>query len=323
LPKLARAGIVGRSGNNNCPLHQEPKRACKFTDQVSPILQTSEGTAMKLTVHAAAIALCLASPFVAAAPAPAQDQAPAGKITIEYGASKFADTAGRMKKLLVLEELQQFLAALRLPKNMMITAKDCGAQTLAYQAGGPVTICYDLIYLIEEQAKKIYPQDTGSQALVVVGATIQALLHETAHGLFDVLQVPIWGREDDAADRLAALMMMQFGEDLEKVTIYGTTALFKSMANAEKTWTGSDFADTASPEAQRYYNYLCIAAGADLALFGGALVDGTIPTFRAGDCGYEYDQIKKAFDLRIMPFIDADALVKVRATQWLNWSPGK
>jgi hypothetical protein len=34
------------------------------------------------------------------------------------------------------------------------------------------------------------------------------LLHEAAHYVFDVLEVPIAGREEDAADRLAALLMM-------------------------------------------------------------------------------------------------------------------
>jgi hypothetical protein len=299
---------------------------------------------MKRTPCAAAVALCLTLPFAAAMPAFAQAQpskttpaspatpapatpAPSGsaaKVTVEYDASAhFPAVAGRLKQRMVLEELQQFLAPLRLPKDLKIVAKDCGAQTLPYPAGGPVTICYDLIDTIEQQAQKVYPQDTGSQGVIVVGATVEAIMHETAHGIFDVLQIPIWGREDDAADRLAALMMMQFGEDMEKVTIYGSTALFKALATAQKTWTGSDFADTASPDAQRYYNYLCIAAGADPGLFGGVLTDGTIPSFRAADCQYEYDQVKKAFDLRIMPFIDADALVKVRATQWLTWSPGK
>jgi hypothetical protein len=278
---------------------------------------------MKLPFRAIAIASCLTAPLIAAAPASAQSVPSTGNVTIEYGPSTFTGVAARLKKRKVLEELQAFLAALRLPKDLKITARDCGAQSLPYPPGGPVTICYDLINLIEQQAIKIYPQNNGSQAIIVIGATIQALLHETAHGILDVLQVPIWGREDDAADRLAALMMMQFGEDLEKITIYGTTTLFKSLAASQKTWTGSDFADAASPDAQRYYNYLCIAAGADIALFGGALVDGTIPSFRAGACAYEYDQIKKAFDLRIMPYIDADALVKVRATQWLDWKPGQ
>ncbi len=276
---------------------------------------------MHRTLRAATIAFCLTVPFGAEAPALAQSQPAKGQITVEYGPSAFTAVAARLKQRMVLEELKQFLAPLQLPKDLKIVAKDCHAQTLPYQAGGPVTICYDLINQIEEEAKKIYPQNTSAQAQVIIGATIEAVLHETAHGIFDILQIPIWGREDDAADRLAALMMMQFGEDMEKVTIYGTTTLFKAMANSDKTWTGSDFADTSSPGAQRYYNYLCIAAVADPSIFGGAITNGAIPSTR--DCAHEYQQIRTAFDLRIMPFVDPDALVKVRATPWLTWTPPK
>jgi len=35
------------------------------------------------------------------------------------------------------------------------------------------------------------------------------------------------------------------------------------LEKSEKTWTGSQFADVNSPEAQRYFNYLCMAYGGD------------------------------------------------------------
>ena len=37
----------------------------------------------------------------------------------------------------------------------------------------------------------------------------------------------------------------------------------------------------------------------------------------------EYEQVRKAFDLRIMPYVDADLLIKIRSTPWLMWSAGK
>ena len=36
---------------------------------------------------------------------------------------------------------------------------------------------------------------------------------------------------------------------------------------SDRTWTGSDFASVQSPEAQRFFNYLCIAFGSDPASF--------------------------------------------------------
>jgi hypothetical protein len=135
-----------------------------------------------------------------------------------------------------------------------------------------------------------------------------------------VLKVPIWGRESDAADRLAALIMMQFGEDTATTTIIGTAQLFQW---SNKTWTGRDFASVNSPEAQRFYNYLCTAYGADPISFDGLVQNGFLPESRAPRCRGEYEQIKRSFNLRIMPYIDPDLLIKVRSTQWLKPGDGK
>jgi Putative metallopeptidase len=279
---------------------------------------------MKPSVRATTIAFLLICPFVAVSPTPAQEQPAKGNITIEYGPSTaFPAIAAGVKQRMVLEELQHFLTPLRLPKDLKITAMDCGAPVVTYTSGGPVTICYDAINQVVEQAKKIYPQDADLRTMVITGATIEVALHETAHAIFDILQVPIWGREDDAADRLSAMLMLQFGEDMERITIKGTAEYFRSLADSEKAWSGSDYANRASPNAQRYFNYLCIATAADPKVFGGAIIHGIIPPFRASDCAHEYQQVVIAFYMRIMPFVDADAMVRVRATQWMNWTPGK
>jgi hypothetical protein len=279
---------------------------------------------MKRTFRGAFIGLSLISAAIAATgPVMAQERTSGGRITVEYEPSLFFGINSAVKQEHVLEELQAFLSPLRLPRDLKITTADCGALKSPYRAGQPVKICYELINQITDAAKKIYPQDEGLQDVVIVGAFMQAAFHEVAYAIFDILQVPIWGRADDAADRLAALIMVELGEDIEKVAIYGSTALFKWSATSATVWTGSSFADTASTDAQRYFNYLCIAAAADFPNFGGLVQNGTIPASRAGDCAHEFEQIRHAFDLRIMPFVDPDALVRNKATQWLQWAPGK
>jgi Putative metallopeptidase len=279
---------------------------------------------MKRPLLAAALALVVSCCAVSA-PAVAQTK---GKVTVKYETSLFLGIQTRMQQRQVLQELAQFLSPLRLPRDLQIVTQDCGAQSRPYVTGGPVTICYELINQIEETAAKIAPQDQAER--VVTGSFIEVALHETAHAIFDIFQVPIWGRAEDAADRLAALIMVEFGEDMERTAIIGAAELFEYSAKTGKTWTGSDFADTGSPDAQRYYNFLCIGAAADPLNFGGWMdaqwVDKSksiIPKDRADDCVREYQQIRTAFNLRIMPYVDADTLAAVKATQWLNWTPGK
>jgi hypothetical protein len=244
------------------------------------------------------------------------------QIEIAYGEprnARYRELHDRLSKRRVLEELAQFLAPLRLPRKLTVKLDECGASRVAYRREGSVIICYELISEIEQVAAKVDPIMRGT---VFAGAFIEVVLHEVALGVFDVLHFPVWGRAEDAADRLAALVMLQFGQDLALRTITATALFFKLSG---QTWTGSAFAAPESPEAQRHYNYLCMAYGADPLTFRflvapqrGAQPD--LPEHRAQRCTGvygEYQQARKAFDLRVMPFIDPDLLIKIRSTDWL------
>ena len=206
------------------------------------------------------------------------------------------------------------LRPVKLPRKLVVKLDECrGQQRSPYKAGGPVTICYELVDRIEKVGAKV---DASDRPTVIAGAFIQAVLHEISYAMFDLLQVPVWGRASDAADRLSALVMIKFGEEVAKSVIIGS-AMF--LAASDRTWTGSAFADTISPDDQRFYNYLCIAYGGSPVAFR-YLATGTppaIPEHRARQCAAEYREVLAAFNMRIMPHIDADLLLKVRATPWL------
>jgi Putative metallopeptidase len=233
--------------------------------------------------------------------------------------AKFQPIYDELKHRHVLERLQAFLAPLRLPKKLTIQVAQCGAETMPYHPGGPVTICYEMVQRINDIASQ-NTNDSKEQALIRYGTFVEAVLHEVADAVFDLLQVPIWGREYDAADRVAALIMMQFGDKVAYTTIVGTGKFFEY---SQHRWTGADFAAASSPEAQRFYNYLCIAYGGDpitfhfLAPRPGPSAFPRLPERRAKRCAGEYEQVRHAFDLRIMPYVDPNLLIKVRASEWL------
>jgi Putative metallopeptidase len=272
---------------------------------------------MRKFAGTAAVAFALLS---VSAPASAQQAASRIKIAYEEPTNaQLRPIYERLKQRHVLETLQAFLTPLRLPRELTVKTAQCGSTNVVYKPQGPATVCYELVNQIEQVVFR-RTKDERSQQTVIAGAFIQAVLHETALAIFDMLEVPIWGRKDDAADRLAALIMMQFGDDVANTAMLGTIYLFQWSNN---TWTGRDFASAASPEAQRFFNYACIAVAGNYPAFGGLVEKKMIPASRARQCENEYDQIRKAFNMRIMPYVDADLLVKVRATPWLTWTPGK
>jgi len=281
---------------------------------------------MKCFPSAAAFVLML-SPLLPATPAAAQTptalQNP--QIEIVYGQPSnpnYRPIYDRLKKLQVLEELKQFLVPLKLPRKLTVQVDQCGAATRPYKPGGPATICYELVEQIERVAAKTEP---NLREMVLVGTFVQAVFHEVGAAVLDVLQAPVWGRRDDAADRLAGFIMLQFGEEVARQTVIGTAVFLEASG---KNWTDKDFANAASPEAQRYFNFLCMAYGGAPKTFEFLVKPDDkqhtiLPPDRADRCKDEYAQVRKAFNLRIMPYVDPDLLVKVKSARWSNVGGGK
>jgi hypothetical protein len=104
----------------------------------------------------------------------------------------------------ILEQLAQFLSPLKLPHKITLQTGQCGATYVPY-THGPVTICYE--YLV--QILRLAPEkekDGVSRANAITGAVVQVALHNVAEAVFEELEVPIWGREEDAADKVAGLI---------------------------------------------------------------------------------------------------------------------
>jgi hypothetical protein len=238
-----------------------------------------------------------------------------------------------LKKRQVLEEVREFLSPVRLPNSVLIKTEQCNQSERPYQPGGPVTICYEYIAKLAALALKI-PTDGATPRGVtrddaLVGAVAQAVLHEMALVVFDQQKIPVWGRVDDAADKLAGFLMLQMDDKTAHRLMNGAAFFFEA---SERTWTGSDFADVKSTEAQRFYNYLCIAYGKDKKAFGdfveptsqstgsgGVKREDLLPQRRAPWCPREYASFKFGYDRFIKPCLDQERLERVMTrVDWLK-----
>lgn len=231
------------------------------------------------------LAACLVACMGFAAPAVAQ-----GNIKIIYKPSaKYAQIRQRLMDHKVLETLQRFLSPLKFP--LTIETRQCGAPYAPYVRGGPVSICYEYVALIESlqpgapgmkepKVDKKYQWMLDSvghigpvlvtRAMATEGPFVQYTLHQVALAVFSHLKVPIWGRRADAADYLATYMMLQFGTDVAVKTIYGTAYFLNQLDRAvgEGLMSNMDYVGQVSGTIrQSYYNMLCIAIGDNPVVF--------------------------------------------------------
>jgi hypothetical protein len=112
-----------------------------------------------------------------------------------------------LKERKVLERLKEFLSPMRLPRALQLKLAGCDGDSNAFYENDAITMCYEYV----DDVLKNAPQETTSAGVtrmdVIVGSTLEVFLHEFGHAVFDYLSVPIFGREEDAADQLAAYLL--------------------------------------------------------------------------------------------------------------------
>ena len=225
----------------------------------------------------------------------------------------------KLKQRGALEKLQKLLSPVRLPRTLRISLEGCDGEADAFYEDASITICYEYIDELiknmpdEKPPSGITPMDT------VIGPLVEVALHEFAHAMFEMLKLPVFGREEDAADQLAAYILLQFGETEARRLIGGTAyAYHMDQEKIDPCRSIEDYADEHGTPAQRFFNVLCIAYGADTKLFGEIVSKGYLPKSRAEFCEEEYEQVQDAVDLLIIPHIDLDLADEVMERSWLR-----
>lgn len=223
-----------------------------------------------------------------------------------------------MQERLALERIQEFLSPYLLPKTLKLELAGCDGEADAFYGDEVITICYEYLqYLWDNRPEKttasgIEPADA------IVGPLVDTTLHEFAHALFDMLDIPVFGPEEAAADYLAAYIWLQLGEEESVRLIRGTTYAFWFEENSKGPRTMTEFADEHGTPMQRAYNVLCIAYGADEKVFDDIVSGGHLPRERAEYCWEEYEQVQHAYDELIRPHIDNALAKKIFKYNWLS-----
>jgi hypothetical protein len=166
------------------------------------------------------------------------------------------------------EFIRRLLGPLNLPAKLTVQLMECGSPELEYdKKSSTATICYESLKIVDESLIKAVEaerldQQTAERARKA--AYIMVALRAVTPAIFDLLKVPVWGHPSDAADRLAAFMMLQFGEEFARNSIEGSIIY---LGSASPDCGGAKSDGTESLECERIFNYLCIAYGGEPRTF--------------------------------------------------------
>jgi hypothetical protein len=272
-----------------------------------------------MSVAAAAVFGSLLAALVVARQGSAQPvPARAQRIAVEY-VEPTNPVHGPIRDLLrsnqALERVRDVLSAVRWPRTLRLELKGCDGEANAWYADAVVTVCYEYLEDMWRSANSSRRPATISREEAFIGPMVDVFLHETGHALFDLLKIPVLGREEDAADQLAAYYVLQLPKETKRGLIIGAAYSYASELRVRRARDLTrprlevsrhiTFADEHGTPAQRLYNLLCIAYGSDKALFADAVNKGFLPEDRAEICEDEYRQIDFAYRTLIAPHVDA------------------
>jgi hypothetical protein len=276
-----------------------------------------------LIVNAVFWPTCL---FAQSQPPPiALDQS--GRVSITYVPpenSAFQELYDLLRQRRALERIQEILCPLRSPEELTLKTAECKEVNSWYRRENfkpTVTICYEFLKRILESLPNENNPDGVTPADAAVGQFFWVTLHEVGHATFDILGVPIFGHEEDAADNFATYILLQFGEGQAHRPIAGAAWAWKAYLGDYKKnpvvpLRLSAFGSDHGLPQERFYNLVCLAFGADGA--GCADLANYLPPTRAPGCPFEYRTLVRAFEKEITPHIDQEIARRVPDTNWLQ-----
>jgi hypothetical protein len=311
--ELGPGALVFRSGNKLYIVDVAQQNAA--TQQAAPAQQTAPAQQ--------------AGPAQQSEPAEPDEQPRTNRIRIEYVPPKnpaHQKVYDLVKEHRALEKLQQIFAPFRFPLDVTIKTVGCdGVSNAWYDRQGKkpiISLCYEYLQEIYDKMAKGTTPAGFSPTDTLVGPFFYAATHELGHASFDLLDVPVFGREEDAADQFAAYIMLQFGKERARALIGGTAYSYSGWIKGYKNKPNVSIpllafsSNHGSPE-ERFYNLVCIAYGSDATLFADVVEKEYLPQSRAKGCRYEYQVLAWAFHHTISPQIDQAMARKVLDTEWL------
>ena len=120
------------------------------------------------------------------------------------------------------------------------------------------------------------------------------IYHEVAHLLFHQLDVPILGREEDAADNVATWILLNTGTpEAERALVDAARGWILSGVAYDSGGDEGDYAAGHSLDKQRAYQIVCLMVGMNETAFRPIANEYRMARDRQDSCHWDYDTINR------------------------------
>jgi hypothetical protein len=136
----------------------------------------------------------------------------------------------------------------------------------------------------------------------VTGNVLFVLAHETGHALISVFELPVLGREEDAADSLATILALKMSSSFtDRVVRNAARGWFLSDQRDKKDGSPSPFYDEHGLDLQRAYNIVCLLVGGQPDKFMTFANEVKLPEDRQKTCHFDFSNASWSWDQVLKP----------------------
>lgn len=132
---------------------------------------------------------------------------------------------------------------------------------------------------------------TEESAMFALGNTVFTLYHEVGHALIGEFELPVLGREEDAADQFATVLLTPEADDKDQ----DVSILVDAMGGWFLSSTQTEYEDIAwwdehGPDQQRAWQIACLLYGSNPEAFGPFAEEIELPEERRETCPFDYEK---------------------------------
>ncbi|WP_244244039.1 DUF4344 domain-containing metallopeptidase [Marilutibacter alkalisoli] len=209
-----------------------------------------------------------------------------------------------------LPEVEAIDGLFLLPYALRFVTAECEQFGAFYvPATHEVVLCYETLEVLYERGEQLREDngfDAGYPQRYALANLRFIVLHETGHALIHLLDLPVTGRQEDAVDQLATMLMLHFAgtdESPQQVAENLRMAANWFLVRSTGAYNLDAYADEHALGEQRYFNLQCLLYGSDPVRLVDTVTDGDLPPARAQRCPQEAQQIKRAWLRLLLPHL--------------------
>jgi len=202
----------------------------------------------------------------------------------------------------------QLLQLLLLPPLIFIDLAEAWAQPTAADFQGFKTRIDEAVRGLgnNSQLKRIPPDRREQLAEFVSGNMLFVLLHELGHATIGELDLPVLGKEEDAADAFASLTLIHIKSEFsEHVLAEAAKGWFMADRRDQKEGEPVEYYDEHGLNQQRAFQIVCYMVGADPIRFKDLAAETKLPKDRQQSCSEDYRKAAKSWGVLLQPHVRA------------------